>query len=205
MRSLLALVLLAALTWGGMPLVHQFVDGKGGAALAKNGSSGGNHDDGGDGDDDDDGDNDDDGGGSGSSGSSSGGATAASRGDEHFGRDGISVRFADGHVERISEGRFESLDAGGGVVASHAAHRSDVERLRTIGERAKRRGGSEDIQAVVEIGDKGSAIDVTDNRGWREIVSRSTYAVKDPAGRTVIHRPATLDDVMRIRGVLGLD
>lgn len=225
MRSFLILLLLSALVWGASPVVHFKLDGKAGAAFAKNGSS--NDDD----DDDDDDDSSGSGGsGSGSSGSGSSGSggsssgssgsstsgsssastsgtsgSATSRGGNAFGVDGITVRFADGHVERIRGGRFESLDARGRMVATRAAGREDEARLRSFGESARRRGGARLIDAIVEIAERGAAIEVTDFRGWREIVTRGSYIVKDPKGRTVARRPVTAADIIRIRGMLSLD
>jgi len=224
-RSFLILLLLSALVWGASPVVHFKLDGKAGAAFAKNGSS--NDDD----DDDDDDDSSGSGGsGSGSSGSGSSGSggsssgssgsstsgsssastsgssgSATSRGGNSFGVDGITVRFADGHVERIRGGRFESLDARGRMVATRAAGREDEARLRSFGESARRRGGARLIDAIVEIAERGAAIEVTDFRGWREIVTRGSYIVKDPKGRTVARRPVTAADIIRIRGMFSLD
>ena len=70
---------------------------------------------------------------------------------------------------------------------------------------ASRRGGGRQIEAVVEIAERGAAIEVTDFRGWREIVTRGSYVVKDPKGRTVARRPVTAADVIRIRGMFSLD
>lgn len=225
MRSFLILLLLSALVWGASPVVHFKPDGKGGAAFAKSGSSNDDDDD-----DDDSGGSGSSGSGSSGSGSSgpgssgpgssssgsatsggSAGATSgsapssASRGANTFGLDGITVRFADGHVERVRGGRFETLDPRGRMVATRAADREDETRLRSFGEIAKRRGGGRQIEAVVEIAERGAAIEVTDFRGWREIVTRGSYVVKDPKGRTVARRPVTAADVIRIRGMFSLD
>ncbi|WP_413872637.1 hypothetical protein [Albidovulum sp.] len=219
MRSFLVLVLLSAVFWGGLPVLPVGIDGAG-AAFAKSGSSGSSHDD----DDDDDDDNSGGSGGSGSggsgsgnsgsgssgsggsgSGASAGGGSGASRGGELFGGEGLTVRYADGHVERLRGGLFESLDRRGRVVASHPAQRGDMERLQSLGASAKRRGGSRTIETVVEIGESGYAIEVTDYRGWRETVARGTYVVKDPNGRTVIRRPVVAGDIARLREMLRLD
>lgn len=196
MRSFLVLVLLSAVFWGGMAILPVGIDAAG-AAFAKGGSSGSSHDD----DDDDD---DSHSGGSGS-GASAGYGSDASREGAVFGREGLTVRYADGHVERVRGGLFESLDPRGRVVASHAAQRDDVERLQSLGASAKRRGGSRAIEAIVEIGASGSTIEVTDYRGWRETVTRGAYVVTDPDGRTVIRRPVTAGDIARLREMLRLD
>lgn len=227
MRTALILLLLSALIWGGLPLVHSAVTAKGAAALADSGSSGSSDDDSSDDDSDDDDDDDDSSGsgsgssgsgssGSGSSGSGSvGGAARSTDGDtfsavtasarEPFGRDGIAIRFSDGHVERVRDGRYETIDPRGRVVESHAAARGDRARLEALGNRVKRRDGATEIETVVEIGDRGTAIEVTDYRGWREIVTRGAYIVKDPKGRTVARRPVTVDDIIRLRDSLALD
>lgn len=247
MRTALILLLLSALIWGGLPLVHSAVNGKGAAAFADSGSSGSSDDDSSDDDSDDDDDDDDSSGsgsgssgsgssgsgssgsgssGSGSSGSgnsgsgnsgsgSAGGAARSTGGDalsavtasarEPFGRDGIAIRFSDGHVERVRDGRYETIDPRGRVVESHAAALGDRARLEALGNRVKRRDGATEIETVVEIADRGTAIEVTDYRGWREIVTRGAYIVKDPKGRTVARRPVTVDDIIRLRDSLALD
>lgn len=211
-RSILALLLLSAAVWGGMPAVPAALGGTGGAALADDRSHGGSHDndheDNGDENrGDQDGGNENGGDGSGGHGPDGSGGRAGGDAQDHdgFGRDGITIRFSDGHVERVRDGRFESLDPQGRVIASFGAQGADVERLKSLEESVKRRGGSQAIEAVVVIGDHGSAIELTDYRGWREIVAGGAYVVKDPTGRTVIRRPATADDITRLRGVLRLD
>jgi hypothetical protein len=230
-RSFLVLVLLSAVFWGGMAILPVGIDAAG-AAFAKGGSSGSSHDDDDDDDDSHSGGSGSGGSGSGSSGSGSSGSggsgsgssgsggsgsggsgsgasagygSDASREGAVFGREGLTVRYADGHVERVRGGLFESLDPRGRVVASHAAQRDDVERLQSLGASAKRRGGSRAIEAIVEIGASGSTIEVTDYRGWRETVTRGAYVVTDPDGRTVIRRPVTAGDIARLREMLRLD
>lgn len=216
MRGFVISLLLAAVIWGGLPFVQVSIVGKGAAAFADSGSSSGSDDD--DSDDDD----DDDSGGSSSGGSGSGGSgssgnsggsssssnddrSASARAGELFGRDGITISFADGHVEQIRDDRFETLDVEGRVIDAHTARRADVDRLRSIGKSAKRRGGSRSIRTIVEISDRGRSIEVTDSRGWREIVTRGAYVVKDPNGQTVARRPVTAADIIRIRDTLALD
>lgn len=233
MRAALVLILLAALIWGGIPVVHSAAGGKAAAAFAKSGSSGSSDDDDDDDDNDDDDDDDDDssGSGSGSSGSGSSGSGSSGSGSSGsggvggaassaggsslsaaiaggralFGREGITIRYSDGHVERIRDGRFETLDPHGRILESHAAARGDRARLEALGNGVKRRDGAKQIESVVEIGDSGSAIEVTDYRGWREIVTRGAYIVKDPKGRTVARRPVTAADIIRLRDALALD
>ncbi len=222
MRQVVAFTLIVALIWGAIPLVQPLFDHEGGAAYAKSGSSD-------DDDDGDDGDGDDDdssgsgnsgsgssGSGSSGSGSSSGGSsgsgssgTGSSRsgsgGGTLFGGDGIHVQFSDGHTERIRGSRFESLDRRGRVVESRAARRSDLNRLRALGSTSGRRDGRREVQNVAQVDEAQGAIDITDFRGWREIVSRGSYVLKDPRGRTVARRPVTSEDIRRIRTMLNLD
>ncbi len=214
MRSFPVLVLLSAVFWGGLPALPLGIDGAG-TAFAESGSSGSSHDEDGDDDADDDDDNSGGSGSSGSGNSGSGGSGSgnsgsddgpdASRGGELFGHEGLSVRYSDGHVERVRDGLFESLDSRGRVVASHPARHGDVERLQSLGEGGRHGGGSRIIEALVEIGESGRAIAVTDYRGWKETVARGAYVVKDPSGRTVIRRPVTESDIARLREMLGLD
>lgn len=222
MRQVVAFTLIVALIWGAIPLVQPLFDHEGGAAYAKSGSS----DDDDDGDDDDG--DDDDGSGSGNSGSGSSGSgssgsgsssggssgsgssgTGSSRsgsgGGTLFGGDGIHVQFSDGHTERIRGSRFESLDRRGRVVESRAARRSDLNRLRALGSTSGRRDGRREVQNVAQVDEAQGAIDITDFRGWREIVSRGSYVLKDPRGRTVARRPVTSEDIRRIRTMLNLD
>ena len=135
------------------------IDGAG-AAFAKSGSSGSSHED----DDNDDNDGDNSGGsGSGGSGSSGSGGSASgssasggsgdSRRDALFGCERLAVRYADGDVERLRGGIFESLDVRGRVVASYPARRGAARRgaarrgaarrygtrLQSLGASAKRR------------------------------------------------------------------
>ena len=58
---------------------------------------------------------------------------------------------------------------------------------------------------IAEVNEAQGAIDITDFRGWREIVSRGSYVLKDPRGRTVARRPVTAEDINRIRSMLNLD
>lgn len=149
-------------------------------------------------------------GGSGNSGSGSGnsgsGSNRSGGGDRSvFGGDGIHIQFSDGRTERIRGGRFEVLDRRGRVVDSRSARRSDLNRLRRLQSAAQRRGSQKDVRTVVEIDERRGHIEITDYRGWREIVSGSTYELKDPEGRTVTRRALTAKDVLRIRDVLKLD
>lgn len=220
MRALFVTLLLSILTWAAAPLAQHIVAPGGGAAFADSGSS----DDDNDNDDKDDDDNDDDDddnsghGGSGHGGSGHGGpghggggaggkvsGNGGSQIDPAFGRDGITVEFSDGRVERIRSGQFETLDPRGRVVASGDARRSDRDRLEALGTAARRRSGTQGVHVVVEVGDGGTAVEVTDYRGWREIVADSTYVVKDPNGRTVARRPVTAADIARIRELLRID
>jgi hypothetical protein len=147
--------------------------------------------------------------GSGNSGSGSGnsgqGSTGSGGDKSVFGGDGIHIQFSDGHTERIRNGRFEKLDRRGRIVDSHRARRSDLNRLRRLRSAAQRRGSQKDVRAVVEIDERRGHIEITDYRGWREIVSGSTYELKDPDGRTVTRRALTAKDVLRIRDVLKLE
>lgn len=215
MRALFVTLLLSILTWAAAPLAQHIVASGAGAAFADSGSS----DDDDDNDDKDDDDDDNSGhggsghGGPGQGGSGHGGAGAGGTGsgnggsqiDPAFGRDGITVEYSDGHVERIRSGRFETLDPRGRVVASGDARRSDRDRLEALGTAASRRGGTKGVHVVVEVGDGGTAVEVTDYRGWREIVAGGAYVVKDPNGRTVARRPVTAADIARIRDLLRLD
>lgn len=224
MRQVVAFILLVALIWGTIPLVQPLFDGKGGAAHAKSGSS----------DDDGDDDDDDDSSGSGSSGSGSSGSGSSGSGSSSssgsgsggsstsgssgtgtsrsgsgsgtlFGGDGIHLQFSDGRTERIRGNRFETLDARGRVVESRTARRSDLNRLRALGSASAAQGGRGEVQNVARVNEASGAIDITDFRGWREIVSRGSYVLKDPRGRTVARRAVTAEDIRRIRSMLNLD
>lgn len=220
MRPILILLLLSAVVWAGIPLLPAG-DGDGGAALAKSGSSGSGSDgdgdddkddddgkDGDDGKDDEGGEDDDDhpdGPGMPGAGGDTGGDIGGEHGEPLLGRESLAIRYIDGRVERVRDGVYEALDPRGRVVMSHAARQVEVERLRSLADAAGRRGGAGAVEAVVEIGERGTAIEVTDYRGWREIVARGAYVVKDPKGRTVVRRPVTAGDIARIRSILGLD
>ncbi len=143
--------------------------------------------------------------GSGSSSSGTGSGRSAPGGGTLFGGDGIHIQFKDGHVERIRGGRFEKLDGRGRVVESHAARRSDLNRLRSLGAATKRKGTQKEVQNVVRVNEAQGAVEVTDFRGWSETVARGTYVLKDPNGRTVVRRGATKDDILRIRSMLAVD
>lgn len=145
------------------------------------------------------------GGSSGSGSSGTGSSRSGSGGGTLFGGDGIHVQFSDGHTERIRGSRFESLDRRGRVVESRAARRSDLNRLRALGSTSGRRDGRREVQNVAQVDEAQGAIDITDFRGWREIVSRGSYVLKDPRGRTVARRPVTSEDIRRIRTMLNLD
>ena len=233
MRPFVALILLAALIWGAIPLVQPLFDHEGGAAHAKSGSSDDDDDDGDDDDGDDDDDDDSGSSGSGSSGSGSSGSGSSGSGSSSssssgsssgtgssgtgstpsgsgggatlFGGDGIHVQFSDGHTERIRGNRFETLDRRGRVVESRAARRSDLNRLRALGSTSGRGGDQREVHNIAEVNEAQGAIDITDFRGWREIVSRGSYVLKDPRGRTVARRPVTAEDINRIRSMLNLD
>lgn len=226
MRQVVAFILLVALIWGTIPLVQPLFDGKGAAAYADSGSSD-------DDDDDDDGSGSGSGNsGSGNSGSgnpgsgSSGSASSSSSGSGSgsrsgssgggssrsgpgsgtlFGGDGIHLQFSDGHIERIRGNRFETLDAHGRIVESRTARRSDLERLRALGSASARQGGRGEVQNVAQVNEASGTIDITDFRGWREIVSRGSYVLKDPRGRTIARRAVTAEDIRRIRAMLNLD
>lgn len=225
MRQVVAFILLVALIWGTIPIVQPFFDGKGAAAYAKSGSS--------DDDDSDDDDDDDNSGSSGNSGSGSSGSGSSGSGSSGsgssgsgsssssssgsgssqsgsgsstlFGGDGIHLQFSDGHIERIRGNRFETLDARGRVVESRTARRSDLNRLRALGSASVRQGGRGEVQNVAQVNEASGAIDITDFRGWREIVSRGSYELKDPRGRTIVRRTVTTEDIRRIRAMLNLD
>lgn len=215
MRQVVAFILLVALIWGMIPIVQPFFDGKGAAAYAKSGSS--------DDDDSDDDDDDDNSGSSGNSGSGSSGSGSSGSGSSSssssgsgssqsgsgsstlFGGDGIHLQFSDGHIERIRGNRFETLDARGRVVESRTARRSDLNRLRALGSASVRQGGRGEVQNVAQVNEASGAIDITDFRGWREIVSRGSYELKDPRGRTIVRRAVTTEDIRRIRAMLNLD
>lgn len=146
--------------------------------------------------------------GSGSSGSGSGtgGIPAASGGSSPvFGGDGLHIQFADGHIERIRNGRFERLDRRGRIVESHPASRSDLSRLRRLRTAAEGGGSQREVRAVVEVDEQRGHIEITDYRGWREIVSGSTYELKDPNGHTVTRRALTAKDILRIRDTLVVE
>ncbi len=209
MRPFLILLLLSAVVWAGTPLLPVGDDG---AARAKSGSSGsgdGDKDGDGDGDDGrdggDDGNDDDHSGGPGTPGTDTRGDSGADRGEPLFGRESLAIRYIDGRMERVRNGVYEALDPRGRIVASHAARQVEVERLRSLATTAEQRGGARAIEAVVEIGERGTAVEVTDYRGWREIGARGADVVKDPKGRTVVRRAVTAGDIARIRAILGLD
>ncbi|MDW4550777.1 hypothetical protein R5H32_15560 [Defluviimonas sp. D31] len=153
--------------------------------------------------------------GSGSSGSSGSGGNSGPGGGSPsgrsgggvtvFGGDGIHIQFDDGRIERIRNGRFERLDARGRLLDSHAARRSELRRLRALGAEVKSRGRKGRVQNVVEVNETRGAIEITDFRGWRESLSKGSYVLKDPNGRTVARRPVTAKDVARIRAMLALD
>ncbi|MCU9848857.1 hypothetical protein OEZ60_12670 [Defluviimonas sp. WL0024] len=139
------------------------------------------------------------GGGGSASGRSGGGSASV------FGGDGIHIQFDDGRIERIRNGRFERLDARGRLLDSHAARRSELRRLKALGAEVKSRGRKGRVQNVVEVNETRGAIEITDFRGWRESLSKGSYVLKDPNGRTVARRPVTAKDVARIRAMLALD
>ncbi len=225
MRPFVVFFLLVALIWGSMPLIQPLFDGKGGSAYAKSGSSDDDSSD--DSDERDDNSGSTDSGSSGSGGSGSGGSdSSGSSGSSNsgsnsqlgssgtgsgtgaatlFGGDGIHLQFSDGHTERIRGNRFETLDARGRVVESRTAQRSDLNRLRALGSASARQGGRSEVQNVAEVNEADGAIDITDFRGWRETVSRGSYELKDPRGRTIARRPVTAEDIRRIRAMLNLD
>ncbi len=212
-QSLIRTLLLAALAWGGGDLVAPHGNGAAGAAFAKSGSdddSGGNSGPGSD--------NSGSGSrnsGSGSSGSGSSGSGSSGSGSRAnpegaggatiFGGDGIHIQFADGHSERIRDGRFERLDRRGRIVESHQARRTDVNRLRALGTAVRRSGIQSRVHNVIEIDEARGDVAITDYRGWREILSHGSYVLKDPNGRTVARRAVTPQDIRRIREMLKLE
>lgn len=138
--------------------------------------------------------------GPGSAGSGSSGGKSAS-----FGGNGVHIQFADGHTERIRNGRYERLDQRGRVIEGHAVRRTDIERLRRLGTVSDGRRLAKGVRAVIEIDEQRGLIEITDYRGWRETVSGSTYELRDPNGRAVTRRPLTAKDIFRIRDTLYLD
>ncbi|MEZ5778321.1 MAG: hypothetical protein R3E44_08165 [Paracoccaceae bacterium] len=114
---------------------------------------------------------------------------------------GVHVEFADGHIERVRNGRFERITTQGGVIERRLATAADLSRLRAIAGSQPAPG----VRNVAVIDDQHDAIDVLDFRGWRETLADGTYELKDPRGRTVVRRPLTEADLSRVRAALLLD
>jgi len=53
--------------------------------------------------------------------------------------------------------------------------------------------------AKVEV--EGSKIEIVFPDGWKEELENGIYELKDPSGRTVVERPATPEDVARMRDI----
>ena len=52
--------------------------------------------------------------------------------------------------------------------------------------------------------DSNGVVRIVDRRGWREVLSRSTYELNDPQGNRVTRRSLQQKDIDRVRGILGL-
>lgn len=195
--------------------------GSGGGSGSSGGGSGSGHND----DDDDDGNDDDHGngnsgkGGSGSGGSGSGGSGSGNSGGYGAGPggeggkdwlprlagDGIHVQYADGHIERIREGRFERIDKSGRFVERRDATAQEERRLRTLEAEFGRKGRASGILTIADVDERAGRVEITDFRGWRETLSEARYQLRDPNGRTVSRRALTSEDVARLRSLLLLN
>ena len=127
---------------------------------------------------------------------------------------GIEVTYADGTKEEIENGVYERKDAAGRTVEERPATQADIDRLAavaggaptggtapggsgaTTGEREFRLSDGTKIEV---FGDK---IEVTYGDGWKEEIEAGRYELKDPAGNTVVERPATAADRNRLEAQL---
>lgn len=223
MARLLPILVLAAVFWAGLPKGSFTGAYRGDAAWAKggsgdsgSGSSGGSGSNSGSGssnsgsgsssdDDDDDDDDDSTAGGGTATAGSIGKATLGEGFLRLLGGGGIHVQYADGHIERIRNGNFEATDPRGVPVERRRATREDQRRLERLERRVTTDGRAAGIMFVAAIDERAGAAEVTDFRGWREVLSRGRYLLSDPSGRTVTKRGLTAEDVARLRSILFPD
>ncbi len=131
---------------------------------------------------------------------------------EVFGNN-IEVTFADGTKEEIENGIFERKNAAGRTVEERPATQADFDRLAAIAGASVSGGGAApgvpgggtsvgEREFVLSDGTKievaGNNIEVKYGDGWKEEIEGGRYELKDPAGNTVIERPATAGDRSRL-------
>jgi len=130
----------------------------------------------------------------------------------------IEVTFADGTKEEIENGVYERKNAAGRTVEERRATQADIDRLTGIsggGASGGSAGGGTapggsaptgEREFVLTDGTKievaGDAIEVKYGDGWKEEIEAGRYELKDPAGNTVVERPATAGDRTRLESQL---
>jgi hypothetical protein len=118
----------------------------------------------------------------------------------------VEVVYSDGTKEEIEGGRYERKNAAGRTVEERAATGSDLARLKSLAGAisidnvpSSQSGGD----TVVKSESTGASIEVVYRSGWKEEIEGGRYELKDPYNRTVVERPASAEDVARLRAIAG--
>ena len=128
---------------------------------------------------------------------------------------GIEVTYADGTKEEIENGVYERKDAAGRTVEERPATQADIDRLAAVAGGAPTGGTAPGGGTGATTGERefrlsdgtkievfGDKIEVTYGDGWKEEIEAGRYELKDPAGNTVVERPATPADRNRLEAQL---
>lgn len=147
------------------------------------------------------------GGTAGRGGSAGGGRAAVGVTKVEVASDGIEIEYADGTKETIDDGRYERRNAANRTVEERPATGADLARLKAVTTGLRVPSGPARDAAeggeVRRVETGGNRIEVTYRNGWREEVDAGTYRIRDRFNRTVVRRPATREDLSRLRSLAG--
>ncbi|GMG84521.1 hypothetical protein LNKW23_37370 [Paralimibaculum aggregatum] len=129
----------------------------------------------------------------------------------------IEVEYSDGTREEIEFGIYERKDMAGDTVEERAATVADRTRLESlsIGDAVSGDGTPVDPgdgmpggpafpapdATVTGVEILGDTIEVAYSDGSKEEIEAGVYELKDPAGETILERPATATDRVRLEGI----
>lgn len=108
--------------------------------------------------------------------------------------DRLVIAYRDGTRVDAGDGRLVWRSAEGEILDDRPLHPGDIALL----EETLARGG----ETLLRLTAQPARAEISDWRGWREVMDNATYRLTDPRGRVVRHRPLAVRDLARLRTLM---